>query len=101
MEPGTYIQPHKHENPDKTEYFFALRGRIAVFEFDASGEIKDCIILDPNKGNFGIEIAPGTYHSLISLESGSVAFEVKKGPYELATAKDFAIWAPAEGEPGV
>ncbi|MCD6090895.1 MAG: WbuC family cupin fold metalloprotein, partial [Bacteroidales bacterium] len=28
MEPGTYIRPHKHENPDKVEAFFALRGRI-------------------------------------------------------------------------
>ena len=24
MQPGTYLQPHKHENPDKREVFLAL-----------------------------------------------------------------------------
>ena len=26
MEPGTYIQPHKHENPEKREVFLILNG---------------------------------------------------------------------------
>jgi len=101
MEPGTYIQPHKHDNPDKTEYFFVLRGRIAVFKFDDEGNITDYVILDQADGKYGVEILPGTYHSLISLQSGSVAFEVKEGPYELSTAKNFAPWAPPEEHPGV
>ena len=41
MEPDTYIQPHKHENPDKVEAFFVLRGRILVVEFDDEGNIID------------------------------------------------------------
>lgn len=99
IEPGTYIQPHKHENPDKVEAFFVLRGKILVVEFDDEGNISDHIILDPLKGNFGAEIAPRKWHSIISLEKNSVVYEVKDGPYDEKIDKNFATWAPAEGDP--
>ncbi len=95
---GTYIQPHKHENPDKVEVFLVLRGRIAVVEFDDFGNITDYTILDYNKENYGAEIAPRTWHTIISLENGSVAYEIKNGPYNQAVDKDFASWAPKEGD---
>ena len=97
MEPGTYIRPHKHENPDKREAFFALRGTLCVIEFNALGEVTDHTILSVEKVNYGAEIAERTWHSIISLESGSVAYEVKDGPYNPLDDKDFAPWAPAEG----
>lgn len=99
MEPGTYIQPHKHENPDKTEAFFCLRGRLLVVEYDADGTIIDHIVLDHEKGDYGCEIPARTWHSIISLKPGSVAYEVKDGPYVPINDKDFASWAPAEGDP--
>lgn len=34
FEPGTYIQPHKHENPDKREVFIVLRGSLLMVLFD-------------------------------------------------------------------
>jgi cupin fold WbuC family metalloprotein len=100
MEPFSYIQPHKHEDPDKREVFFSLRGRIAVFEFDETGIITDHIVLDPQNGQFGAEIPSRTFHTLISLDPGSVAYEVKDGPYILENDKNFAPWAPKEGDPG-
>ena len=99
IEPETYIQPHKHENPDKVEAFFVLRGKILVVEFDDEGNISDHIILDPLKGNFGAEIAPRKWHTIISLEKNSVAYEVKDGPYDANIDKNFASWAPSEGDP--
>lgn len=98
MEPDTYIQPHKHELPDKTEAFFCLRGRILVVEYDDSGAITDHIVLDHSQGQFGCEIAPRTWHSIICLEPGSVAYEVKDGPYDAKVDKHFASWAPKEYE---
>ncbi len=98
MEPNTYIQPHKHENPDKVEVFFVLRGRILLIEFNDDGKIIDHVILDPKQGNFGGEIPARTWHSLISLEEGSVAYEVKDGPYIPIEDKNFAAWAPAESD---
>ncbi|HNX86266.1 MAG TPA: WbuC family cupin fold metalloprotein [Bacteroidales bacterium] len=101
MEPGTYIQPHKHESPDKREIFFALRGRILVVEFHPDGNILESIVLDPFKGKYGAEIAPRTFHSLIALEPGSVVYEFKDGPYDPIDDKNFAHWAPSENDPGV
>ncbi len=98
MEPDTYIQPHKHENPDKVEAFFVLRGRILLIEFNEDGKITDHIVLDPLKGNYGGEIPAKTWHTLIALEKDSVAYEVKDGPYDPSIDKNFATWAPAEGD---
>ncbi len=101
MEPWSYIQPHKHEDPDKREVFFALRGRVAVIEFDELGNITDHILLDPLKGIFGAEIPEKTFHTIIALDPGSVAYEFKDGPYNPVDDKNFAPWAPKEGEQGV
>ena len=30
---GTYVQPHKHKDPDKREVFIVLQGSAAVLEF--------------------------------------------------------------------
>lgn len=95
---GTYIQPHKHENPDKREAFIILRGRVALIEFANDGTPVNHIILDGNAGNYGVEIPPKTWHSLIALENDSVVYEVKDGPYSPADDKNFATWAPKEGD---
>ena len=101
MEPLSYIQPHKHENPDKREVFFALRGRFVVIEFDESGNITNHSVLDPLKGNFGAEIPERTYHTIIALEPDTIAYEVKDGPYTPTDDKNFASWATKEGSVGI
>jgi cupin fold WbuC family metalloprotein len=98
IEPYSYIQPHKHENPDKREVFFVLKGKMAVIEFDDNGEILDYIILDSKTGNIAVEIPEKTWHSIISLEKGSVSYECKDGPYNPENDKNFAKWAPKEGD---
>jgi cupin fold WbuC family metalloprotein len=100
MEPGTYVQPHKHQEPDKREAFIILLGRVAAIEFTEAGEVCDWLIMDAAKGCFGVEFPPRCWHSLICLESGSVVYEVKDGPWNPGDDKNFATWAPREGEPG-
>lgn len=97
MEPGTYVRPHKHENPDKREAFIILRGRMAVVIFDGKGQIITHTILDNASGNYGVEIPPRAYHTVISLEPNSVVYELKDGPYDASIDKGFAEWAPEEG----
>ncbi|MEA3445992.1 MAG: WbuC family cupin fold metalloprotein [Bacteroidota bacterium] len=99
FEPDTYICPHKHENPDKRELFILLKGKILIVIFDDSGAVSDSVLLDREKGNYAVEIAPRTWHTVISLEKGSVAFEIKDGPYNNETDKIFAPWAPSENSP--
>ena len=78
LEPGTYLRPHRHLNPEKDEIFLLLRGRIAVFLFD--------------------EIKAGTWHGLLVLESGSVIYEIKQGPFAPLAPENFAPWSPAPEE---
>lgn len=96
IEPGTYIRPHKHENPDKIEMFLILRGKAAVIEFDDNGNITEQCILSNTKGNYGIEIAPRIFHTAIALEENTVVIEIKDGPYTALNDKAFASWSPAE-----
>jgi cupin fold WbuC family metalloprotein len=101
IEPGTYIRPHKHDNPDKNEVFILLSGKALVLEFSDKGNITESYILDPITEDYGAEIGPGVFHTIISLAQDTVAYEVKEGPYLPATVKQFATWAPEEGSEGV
>src|SRR5512135_3241983 len=35
--PGSYVTPHKHENPDKVELIAPLTGRAAMVQYSNSG----------------------------------------------------------------
>ena len=48
---------------------------------------------------FGIDFEPGVLHTFFALQRDTVLFEVKPGPYEMQTDKDFASFAPAEESP--
>jgi len=76
FEPGTYVQPHKHEDPGKREVFILLKGSLLVVFFNNNGNPTEFILLDRDKGNYAVEIAPGTWHTIIALENGSVVYEV-------------------------
>jgi cupin fold WbuC family metalloprotein len=99
MEPGTYVRPHKHENPDKREIFLILTGSMAAITFEEQGRVTGHVILSAKKANFGIEIPEKVWHTVIPLETGSVVYEIKDGPYAPINDKNFATWAPAEGSP--
>jgi cupin fold WbuC family metalloprotein len=36
---GTYIAPHRHRDPPKSESFLVLEGELAFFTFDDAGQI--------------------------------------------------------------
>jgi cupin fold WbuC family metalloprotein len=98
MQPGTYVQPHKHENPDKREVFSVLQGSILVVCFNDTGEITEHVVLNPAFGKYIVEIPALTWHSVIVLKADTVVFEVKDGPYKPINDKNFAPWAPQEGD---
>lgn len=95
---GTYSTPHRHEAPPKAETFVALQGIVAVFLFDDGGEVTARHLLGQN-GLIGVDIAAGVWHSVAALTDTAVCFEVKPGPYDPSNDKEFAPWAPAEGDP--
>ena len=96
MTPRTYVQPHKHEDPDKRELFVCLKGKVVVVEFNDSGEVASCATLQSDGPTFAVEIPPRTWHTFICLANPTYLFEVKDGPWDKATDKNFARFAPSE-----
>ena len=99
IEPGSYVCPHRHPEQEKWEFFMAARGHMALLVFDDSGVLERRVELLPSEGSIGFEVPPGTWHTVVALEPGSIFAEVKRGPYTPLSDKDFAAWAPREGDP--
>ena len=100
MQPGSYIQPHRHLFPPKAESIIVLKGAIYVFIFSKDGNIKNIYTLRAGSPTIGIDSEPGVFHTFAAIEEDTVLFEAKPGPYREADDKDFAPWAPAEGAQG-
>jgi cupin fold WbuC family metalloprotein len=101
MEPHTYVRPHRHPDEDRWEFFQVVSGRAAVLTFNQQGTVREKIELSQAGPNVAIEIPGNQWHTLVSLQSGTVLFEIKKGPYQPLSDKDFATWAPQEGDSAV
>jgi cupin fold WbuC family metalloprotein len=97
LEPETYIRPHRHTDPPKPECFMAIRGRLVLILFDDDGTVTQVIPFGISTDVVAIDLPPGCWHAIVSLEPGSVFFETKPGPYVALSDKDFAPWAPGEG----
>ncbi|MEA5114255.1 MAG: WbuC family cupin fold metalloprotein [Geobacteraceae bacterium] len=96
MEPGSYIRPHKHLDPAKDETMILVRGRLGIIFFDDLGTVTCTALLSPDTGSIGVDIPHGQFHTVISLDSGTVFFEAKAGPYLPLTEEEKAPWAPPE-----
>jgi cupin fold WbuC family metalloprotein len=96
MEPGTYVRPHRH--PHTFELLTSLRRRFLVLNFDDNGYVTHRVVLGEECRV--LETDAGTWHAVLSMDTGGVIFEVKHGAYQPVTEQDSAPWAPAENETG-
>jgi cupin fold WbuC family metalloprotein len=76
-----------------------LRGRVDVLIFDGDGTLTQRHAAGEGTDLIAFETPPNTWHTLVSAAPGSLLLEVKQGPYDPATAVEFAPWAPPEGVP--
>lgn len=81
IEPGSPMPIHRHKYSSET--VVCLRGRL-VEEFydDLERMCTEAIELSPNGPNVAINIPAGQWHTIRSLESGTVLLECKDGLYE-------------------
>jgi cupin fold WbuC family metalloprotein len=96
---GTYICPHRHLIPPKAETFLVLEGLVAFLLFDDEGHVTASYALGPGGEALGIDVQPGLWHTLTAITERAICFEVKPGPWDPASDKEFAVWAPEEGDP--
>ena len=78
VEPGTEVPIHRH--PTKDESFVVLRGKVKVSTYNDDGSVIESVNLG-QEGRYGVDIPKNVWHNLESLESGSVIFECKEGPF--------------------
>ena len=79
LEMGTVIPVHHHVTKDET--FILLMGKVRVNIYNDDGEVVESVVLSLEEGRYGVDIPKNTWHGLECLESGSVIFEVKEGPF--------------------
>ncbi len=81
IEPESVVPIHRHQKTSET--VVCLRGRVVEEYYDELERIcTEAIELSPNGPVVALNIPAGQWHTLRSLESGSVILEVKDGMYE-------------------
>ncbi|MGH8208659.1 MAG: WbuC family cupin fold metalloprotein [Steroidobacteraceae bacterium] len=94
---NSYFRPHRHLT--KSELAMVLRGRFHILTFDERGTVLARYSVGDATASMASETPRATWHTLVADTDGSAFLEVKEGPYDPATASEFASWAPAEGDP--
>lgn len=104
IDPESYIQPHRHTAASKDELLIAIRGLMACITFDDQGFVRSVhhfgSELYGENVCVGVEVAPNTWHTVVSLVRGAVLLEVKAGPFDPEHPKEYASWAPNEEDMG-
>jgi cupin fold WbuC family metalloprotein len=99
LEMDSYIQPHRHLDPNKDETLIVVRGKLGAIFFDDVGNVTHKVIIEAGGDNVGLHTPSGVFHSFVALAPNSVIFEAKAGPYVPVSENEKASWAPAENSP--
>ena len=78
IEPGTVMPIHRHRGSSET--VVCIRGHFEEYFYDEHGNLTETIDMVP--GGVVLNVEKGQWHSLKSLESGTVLLECKDGAYE-------------------
>ena len=78
IEPGTVMPIHRHRTSSET--VVCIRGHFEEYFYDESGNLVEVVDMVP--GGVVLNVPIGQWHSLKSLESGTVLLEGKDGAYE-------------------
>ncbi len=79
MEPGTIMPIHRHTSSSET--MVMVRGKLIERFYDDKGKLTDEYVMEPGGEYSVVQIPVGQWHSLEVIESGTVIFEAKDGPY--------------------
>ena len=86
IEPGSPLPVHRHTKSSET--VVCLRGHLRELFYDDAGEVTEVIDLQPGGDCVALNIPIGQWHTVRSLESGTVILECKDGVYEPQRPED-------------
>ena len=79
LEPGTVVPIHRHRTTAET--VIIVRGRVKEFLYDECGNLTEEILMEVGGDCPVLQIPAGQWHTIESLESGTVIFEAKDGAF--------------------
>ena len=88
LEPGTVMPIHRHHQSSET--VICLRGHFEELFYDEDGNLTETVDMVP--GGVVVNIEKDRWHSLRCLESGTVLFEAKDGPYHPLEEDEIMKW---------
>ena len=98
IEPGTVMPIHRHRSSSET--VVCVRGHFEEYLYDDSGALVETVDMVPG-GNV-LNVPAMQWHSLKSLESGTVLLECKDGPWaplgEGDVMREMGVWDGREGD---
>lgn len=100
LQPLTYVRPHRHRRSagiNGFEFFLVLQGELGMIVLDDQGKTLYQTRISAQGSTRGIELPEGTYHTLVALAPNTTILELKEGPYDLGTDKEFLTLFPPEG----
>ena len=86
LEPGTMLPIHRHTKSSET--VVVLRGKVEWLYYDDKGQFTEKILVEAGGEICGISVPIGQWHTLCSLESGSIVLSCKDGPWENLSEND-------------
>ncbi|MDD3322949.1 MAG: WbuC family cupin fold metalloprotein [Paludibacter sp.] len=89
LEPGTDLPIHRHKSTSET--YIILKGSLIVKFYDNNKKMTSSLELKCQSENIGVNIPANQWHTIEVLESGTVIFEVKEGPYKPNDRNDIMI----------
>ena len=86
IEPGTVMPIHRHKETSET--VVCIRGHFEEYLYNEKGQLAETIDMVP--GGAIVNVEAGRWHSLRSIEEGTILFEAKNGAYHPLTEDE--IW---------
>ena len=80
IEPESVVPIHRHKKTSET--LVVLRGRVIEEYYYDSGVCYESVEVSPQGPVYALNIPAGTWHTLRSLENGTVILEMKDGGFE-------------------
>jgi cupin fold WbuC family metalloprotein len=98
LQRDSYARPHRHPMPECVECVAMLQGSMAFLTFDEAGNILTVHkLIAGDAAACMLDIEQGVWHTLVPLTNDCAVLEIKRGPYNAKTDKQFAPWSPEEG----
>ena len=86
VEPCTVVPIHRHRSTSETVVL--VRGRLIERFYDDAGKITEETLMEVGGNCPVLQVPAGQWHSIEVLDSGTVIFEAKDGPYTPLAAED-------------